>query len=53
MRITVKREKFLDALYWTQSTVERRNTMPILANVLLETKKKSAKKKTQKKKAKS
>jgi len=31
MRIKAKREQFLDALYWTQSTVERRNTMPILA----------------------
>lgn len=36
MRIKAKRERFLDALYWTQSTVERRNTMPILANVLIE-----------------
>jgi DNA polymerase-3 subunit beta len=36
MRIKAKREIFLDALYWTQSTVERRNTMPILANVLVE-----------------
>ncbi len=37
MQIRAKREEFLDALYWTQSTVERRNTMPILANVLVET----------------
>lgn len=37
MKITANREKFLDALYWTQSTVERRNTMPILSNVLVET----------------
>jgi len=36
MEITAKREDFLEALYWTQSTVERRNTMPILANVLIE-----------------
>jgi len=36
MRITVERQGFLDALYWTQSTVERRNTMPILANLLIE-----------------
>ncbi|MDE0212813.1 MAG: DNA polymerase III subunit beta, partial [Deltaproteobacteria bacterium] len=37
MQIRAKREEFLDALYWSQSTVERRNTMPILANVLVET----------------
>ena len=37
MQIRAKREEFLEALYWTQSTVERRNTMPILANVLVET----------------
>ena len=37
MEIRAKREEFLSALYWTQSTVERRNTMPILANVLVET----------------
>ncbi len=37
MQIRAKREVFLDALYWSQSTVERRNTMPILANVLVET----------------
>jgi len=37
MEIRAKREDFLSALYWTQSTVERRNTMPILANVLVET----------------
>jgi DNA polymerase-3 subunit beta len=36
MELKVKREDFLKALYWTQSTVERRNTMPILANVLIE-----------------
>lgn len=36
MRIIAKREDFLGALYWTQSTVERRNTMPILANVLID-----------------
>lgn len=37
MQIRAKREEFLNALYWSQSTVERRNTMPILANVLVET----------------
>ncbi|MBI2361250.1 MAG: DNA polymerase III subunit beta [Deltaproteobacteria bacterium] len=31
-----KREDFLATLYWTQSIVERRNTMPMLANVLVE-----------------
>ncbi|MFQ5917406.1 MAG: DNA polymerase III subunit beta [Candidatus Binatia bacterium] len=36
MELKAKREEFLKALYWTQSTVERRNTMPILANVLIE-----------------
>ncbi|NIO07083.1 MAG: DNA polymerase III subunit beta [Deltaproteobacteria bacterium] len=36
MEFKVKREAFLNALYWTQSTVERRTTMPILANVLIE-----------------
>jgi DNA polymerase-3 subunit beta len=36
MEIKAKREGFLATLYWTQSIVERRNTMPILANVLIE-----------------
>lgn len=36
MEIKAKRGDFLAALYWTQSIVERRNTMPILANVLIE-----------------
>ena len=36
MEFKTKREDFLAALYWTQSTVERRTTMPILANVLIE-----------------
>src|ERR687896_1068157 len=36
MEIKAKRGDFLATLYWTQSIVERRNTMPILANVLLE-----------------
>jgi DNA polymerase-3 subunit beta len=36
MEIKAKRGDFLATLYWTQSIVERRNTMPILANVLIE-----------------
>jgi DNA polymerase-3 subunit beta len=36
MEIKAKRDSLLAALYWTQSIVERRNTMPILANVLFE-----------------
>jgi len=36
MEIKAKRGDLLAALYWTQSIVERRNTMPILANVLIE-----------------
>jgi DNA polymerase III subunit beta len=36
MEIKAKRESLLATLYWTQSIVERRNTMPILANVLIE-----------------
>ena len=36
MELKAKRQDFLAALYWTQSTVERRTTMPILANVLIE-----------------
>ena len=36
MELKAKRENFLATLYWTQSIVERRNTMPILANVLIE-----------------
>ena len=42
MEIKAKRGDLLATLYWTQSIVERRNTMPILANVLIE----SAEKKT-------
>src|SRR5687767_372861 len=38
MELKAKRENLLATLYWTQSIVERRNTMPILANVLLESK---------------
>ena len=40
MELKAKREDFLAMLYWTQSIVERRNTMPILANVLIEAQKK-------------
>ena len=36
MEIKAQRESLLATLYWTQSIVERRNTMPILANVLIE-----------------
>lgn len=36
MEVKAKREDLLATLYWTQSIVERRNTMPILANVLVE-----------------
>ncbi len=39
MQIKAKRGDLLATLYWTQSIVERRNTMPILANVLIETRK--------------
>ncbi len=36
MEIKAKRGDLLATLYWTQSIVERRNTMPILGNVLIE-----------------
>lgn len=39
MEFKAKRGNLLATLYWTQSIVERRNTMPILANVLLEAQK--------------
>lgn len=39
MKIKAKRGNLLATLYWTQSIVERRNTMPILANVLIESQK--------------
>jgi DNA polymerase III subunit beta len=39
MEIKAKRGELLATLYWTQSIVERRNTMPILANVLIEAQK--------------
>src|SRR5262245_16966296 len=35
MRITIERASFLKALNHVQSVVERRNTIPILSNVLL------------------
>jgi DNA polymerase-3 subunit beta len=39
MEIKAKRGDLLATLYWTQTIVERRNTMPILANVLVESQK--------------
>ena len=39
MEIKAKRGDLLATLYWTQSIVERRNTMPILANVMIEAQK--------------
>jgi DNA polymerase-3 subunit beta len=36
MEFKIKRNDFLNALSWTQSVVERKTTMPILSNVLLE-----------------
>ena len=39
MKFKVQREQFLEALQYTQSVVEKRNTMPILSNVLIEVKK--------------
>src|SRR6195256_31421 len=36
MKITVERGAFLKALSHVQSVVERRNTIPILSNVLIE-----------------
>jgi DNA polymerase-3 subunit beta len=36
MEVRARKRDFLEALYWTQSIVERRHTMPILANVLIE-----------------
>ena len=35
MRVTIERSAFLKALTHVQSVVERRNTIPILSNVLL------------------
>jgi len=39
MEFKAKRGGLIATLYWTQSIVERRNTMPILANVLIEAQK--------------
>ena len=39
MEIKAKRDDLLATLYWTQSIVERRDTMPILGNVLIEAQK--------------
>ena len=39
MEFKAKRDSLLATLYWTQSIVERRNTMPILGNVLIEAQK--------------
>jgi DNA polymerase-3 subunit beta len=39
MEFKAKRGDFLATLYWAQGIVERRNTMPILANVLIESNK--------------
>ncbi|MGH7831743.1 MAG: DNA polymerase III subunit beta, partial [Candidatus Binatia bacterium] len=39
MEFRVHKGEFLTTLYWTQSIVERRHTMPILANVLIEAQK--------------
>lgn len=41
MEIKIKKEEFQKALSLTQNVVEKKSTMPILANVLLETKSKS------------
>ncbi len=38
MRVTIERSAFLKALTHVQSVVERRNTIPILSNVLLQAK---------------
>ena len=38
MRVTVERDELLTALQRVQGIVEKRNTMPSLANVLLEAK---------------
>lgn len=39
MEIKARRGDLLATLYWTQTIVERRNTMPILANALIEAQK--------------
>lgn len=37
MEFKIKKDEFLKALRWGQSVVERKTTMPILSNILLET----------------
>jgi DNA polymerase-3 subunit beta len=39
MEIKAKRGDLLATLYWAQNIVERRNTMPILANALIDAQK--------------
>src|SRR5689334_12719965 len=36
MEVTIKREELVKGLHLVQGVVERRNTLPILANVLIE-----------------
>jgi DNA polymerase-3 subunit beta len=43
MDIKIKKEDFLKTLSFTQNVVEKKSTMPILANVLMETENKSLK----------
>ena len=43
MRVTIERSAFLKALSHVQSVVERRNTIPILSNVLVQATKDSIK----------
>lgn len=38
MEFKTNRKQFLDAISWTQSVVERKTTMPVLSNTLLEAK---------------
>ena len=38
MRVTIERQAFLKALNHVQSVVERRNTIPILSNVMVQAK---------------
>ncbi len=38
MEFKTNRKQFLDAISWTQSVVERKTTMPVLSNALLEAK---------------
>lgn len=43
MEFKIKKDEFLKTLSFTQNVVEKKTTMPILANVLIETKNKSIK----------